>query len=252
MSTANPDPDRESTRQAAVRNYEIFCLAALLVLGLALVQRYGGWCLLPLLVGIQAIYLRMRSGPLLVLLALQLQIPYDHLTYGGTDDRSFDLLHVLQCAAVLGFVAGHYRLQGLTQSLLPADPRSKAPEPSRRPVGPREFAVLIVILLGWAVLAQLAWAALPDRGGELRLPAALWRFIVLVWVGGLGLVLAGGLFGYLRREFLTRQEAALFLQDIMWTEYRGEQRRPSRWLAWARLRYARRAARTTDRAKELP
>jgi hypothetical protein len=31
-------------------------------------------------------------------------------------------------------------------------------------------------------------------------------------------------------------EANLFLQDILWQETRGDQRRISRWFAWARLR----------------
>jgi hypothetical protein len=33
---------------------------------------------------------------------------------------------------------------------------------------------------------------------------------------------------------LSRAEAALFLQDQLWTQIRGEQRRIERWKAWRR------------------
>jgi hypothetical protein len=236
---------------AAVRNYEIGCLAALGVLGLSLVQRYGLWTLLPILVGVQAIYLRMRGGPLVLLLALQFQL-FDRLLLPSTPRNDFELADVLQCAAVLGFVISHYRLQGLTHSLLPADLRRKTPEPSQRPVGATEFGVLLVAVMSWALVAQFIWMALPNSHGELGLPVALWRIIALIWAIGLLAIGAGGLFGYLQREQMTRDEAAMFFQDVLWAEYRGEQRRPNRWLAWARLRYYRRSARYPERVKELP
>jgi len=248
--TAVPDEPARSARAAAVRNYEIVCLAALAVLGLALVSRYSYWTLLPMLVGVQAIYLRMRGGPLVLLLALQFQM-FDHLVHSGPARYQFDLADVLQCAAVLAFVLGHYRLQGLTHSLLPTDPKRQSAEPSRRPVRAPEIGALLVVVALCALAAQLIWLTLPDSGGGLGLPVALWRVIVLVWALGLLVILAGGLFGYLLREHMSRAEAGMFFQDVLWAEYRGEQRRPSRWLAWARLRYYRRVVRHPDRAKEL-
>jgi hypothetical protein len=227
------------------------CLASLLVLGLALAPNHGFWTLLPVLVGVQAIYLRLRSGPVVLLLALQFQL-IDQGRSGILTDRWFDLADVLQCAGVLGFVIGHYRLVGLTDSLLPVDPRQKKADPSRRAVGPREITTLVVTVVAWAVLAQVAWFTLPRAEGEFNIPPAVWRFIVLAWVIGVAIILAGGLLAYLRREYMSRDEAAMFFQDILWTETRGEQRRPGRWLAWARLRYYRRVVRDPDRAKELP
>jgi hypothetical protein len=38
---------------------------------------------------------------------------------------------------------------------------------------------------------------------------------------------------------MTAEEATLFLQDVLWKETRGEQRRLNRWSAWARLRHNR-------------
>jgi hypothetical protein len=232
----------ETTRKVMVRQYELVCLASLGVLALALAPHHGLWTLLPVLVGLQAIYLRLRGGSLLLLLALQFQL-LDEWLVGWSPPRSWDLADIMQCAAVLGFVIAHNRLVGLTHSLLPGDPRSEKPDPSRRVAVPREFPLLVVTVAIWAILAQFAWSALPHRGGELHLPPAVWRVIVLMWVIGLALILARGLLGYLRREHMSRDEAAMFFQDVLWTELRGEQRRPNRWLAWARLRYERRRKR---------
>jgi hypothetical protein len=77
----------------------------------------------------------------------------------------------------------------------------------------------------------------------LRLPPPAWRIIVLLWAVGVALLLASGLINYLSRETMTKDEAALILQDVLWREYRSEQRRANRWVAWARLRYQRRLAR---------
>ncbi len=247
----DPNPTAEAARKSLVRQYEIVCLVSLLVLGAVLVPQHGAWTVLPMLVGIQAIYLRMRGGALLLLLALQFQL-LDQWLAGWSADRWFDLADVIQCAAVLGFVMGHYRLQGLTQSLLPGDPKAKKPDPSRRPAGPRELVMLLATLATWAVLAQFAWFGLPRSGGELHLPPAVWRVIVVIWAVGVAAILAGGLLGYLRREYMSRDEAAMFFQDVLWTEFRGEQRRDNRWLAWARLRYHRRVAGDPERSRELP
>jgi hypothetical protein len=243
--SANSNPAADNARKAMVRQYELVCLASLLLLGLVLVPRHGAWTLLPMLVGVQAIYLRMRGGPVLFLLALQFEL-LDQWMAGWTPDHWLDLADVIQCAAVLGFVIGHYRLQGLMQSLLPGDPRQKAPEPSRRSVGPREIVALLLTLATWAMLVQFAWIALPRTGGELFRQPAGWRVLVLVWVIATAAILASGLLGYLRREHMNRDEAEMFFQDLLWHEYRGEQRRPNRWLAWARLRYERRRQRSLD------
>jgi hypothetical protein len=246
-----PVTPAETIRKAMVRQYELVCLASLLVLALALAPRHGLWTLLPVLVGLQAIYLRMRGGALLLLLALQFQL-LDEWLLGWSPPRWWDVADVLQCAAVLGFVIAHNRLLGLTHSLLPADSRQQTPDPSRRSAVPRELPLVMAAAATWAILAQFAWFALPRTGGELHLPPAVWRMIVLIWVIGLAMILARGLMGYLRREHMTRDEAAMFFQDVLWTEFRGEQRRPNRWLAWARLRYHRRIDRGQDRLEELP
>jgi len=49
-------------------------------------------------------------------------------------------------------------------------------------------------------------------------------------------LLASSILNYLARRQMTRAEAELMLQDILWRETRREQRRIGRWLAWSRNR----------------
>jgi hypothetical protein len=239
-------PDADAVRKAAVRNYEIVCLVALAVLALALLQSgHGAWSAMPLTVGVLGVVARMGLAPVLLLVALLFQL-FEHWMSQPAPHAPFRVADLLQCAAVLAYVSGHYRLQGLTGSMVPLDPRDKeaAKQRSRRPVPPQEFTILLSSLLVWAGLAQLVWLCLPDETWQyLRLPPTAWRIIVLLWAVGLALLLASGLINYLSRETMTKDEAALILQDVLWREYRGEQRSANRWVAWARLRYQRRLAR---------
>ena len=68
---------------------------------------------------------------------------------------------------------------------------------------------------------------------RLNKPAAILAIIVALV---LGVVVASAFLGYWRSAAQTREQAALVLQDAVWAETRGEQRRLNRWLAWARLR----------------
>lgn len=234
---------REAAWKAAVRNYELFALGALAILGLTLLQRgYGAWSLLPLATGGIGVFLRWALAPVILLLALWFQL-FDHWIVGYGAYRNWDLSDLLQSAAVLGYVSAQFRLLGLTQSLIPPDPRVRQrviDKPAQRVVPAPEITRLLIAVAGWTVAAVFFWTQLPDDWNDLGLPAALWRLILLLWLLAVGLYLAQGLFSYLGRERMTPEEATLFLQDQLWAELRGEQRRSARWLAWARLRYQRR------------
>jgi hypothetical protein len=257
MSTSRAaDKPNTPGHVAGVRTYELVCLAALAVLGLSLLQRgHGSWTMLPVGIGLIGIYLRLGPAPILLLVSLLFQAvdAWAHASWasrpGWVVRHQFDLSDLIQCGAVLAYAAAHYRLQGLARSLVPNDPRVKRPwnqageRLPKRVVQAVEIGLFLAALPFWAVVAQLVWALLPDEYRELGLHPVVWKLIILIWAIGLGFFLAGGLLSYLGREQMSKDEANLFMQDVLWRELRREQRRANRWLAWARLRYQGRLAR---------
>jgi hypothetical protein len=276
--------------------YTLLCTAALLLLGLPLFLRgLGEWSLFPVLVGLLALVLRWRSGPVLVLLALfwlsladrtgvspaQLVRYLFYLLARFLSAASFrwplrrdhawmrlqdtnPLLDLTLAAAMVMYVAAHYRLMGLTHGLFPADPRltKKRRKPPMRPAPlppapgarthvpslSRELAGLLVGMTASLVVAFLVWQIVLVRDPDLDLyelfqqglytsiPLNIWRIIVLVWILALVLFLAWGLLGLLRQHQMSPVEARMFLQDKAWRETRREQSRGQRWLTWATLR----------------
>lgn len=248
MKTA--DSPADAPQAAAVQNYEFVCIAAALVLVLTLLQRsYTVWCVLPLLVGLLGVYARMSLAPVMLILTLVPQL-IEQWSARAVWSEEFDVGALLQCVAVLGYMAGQYRLQGLTLTLLPADPRRRKGDPkqpgqgpARRAVPAREISSLLIGTLAGAGAAQFVWAWLPDDWYELGLLPRAWRMLALGWALGLGVLVGAAFVSYVVRGDMTRAEATQFLQDVLWRETRGEQRRASRWLAWARLRYQQRLER---------
>jgi hypothetical protein len=72
----------------------------------------------------------------------------------------------------------------------------------------------------------------------------VWQFRGGFWLLGGGVLLASLLLNHLLFRRQSPEEAALFLQDMVWKETRREQRRLNRWLAWARLRQEKRKERS--------
>jgi hypothetical protein len=96
--------------------------------------------------------------------------------------------------------------------------------------------MLLLTLPLWAILAYLAWAILSLPWDVANMPPAMARLILLAWTVGIGLFVASALLGLWKRRQHSTAEATLFLQDTLWRETRGDQRRIQRWLAWERLR----------------
>jgi hypothetical protein len=152
----------------------------------------------------------------------------------------------------------HHRLTMIDQAfVLPRLPRKRrkaqpgpVPRPPKEPpprsqrlVSPREVGRIILAVPLWAILAEICWVLLPaDRGNPGFLPN-YWRLITLTWLLVGSLVLAAGVIGYLRLLRQTPAEALLTLQDVAWRETRWEQRRISRWFAWAHVRSSQPAVR---------
>jgi hypothetical protein len=72
----------------------------------------------------------------------------------------------------------------------------------------------------------------------------VWQLRAGLWLFGGGILLASLLLNHLIFRRQSPEEAAIFLQDMVWKETRREQRRVNRWLAWARLRQEKRKERS--------
>jgi len=244
--------------QPPARAYLLLCLAALAGVLLALIdQGAGPGSLMVLLVGLLGVVARLPSAPLFFVVVLATQQIVHHKSYGGLPRGPFvvvEVSDVVLCGSVLAYVVAHYRIQGLVRNVVPLDPRRRegpprwhfwrfywlprqAPERrSARGVSFHEVPVLLLTLPAAALGAELVWAHLTPPRRMLELPAPLWRMLVLAWGLGVALITVAAALQQWKRRRMSPEEAALLLQDVLWSETRREQRRINRWLAWAHVR----------------
>jgi hypothetical protein len=222
--------------------YALVCLGGLFAIVLVLLEHgYGSWSLLPVLAGVFGGL--TRFGPVLVPTALamllnappRLALPFSHRS-------ALQLADLILGAGTLAYVIAHYRLQGLLVHLFPPDPRRRGKSaPPRRERRPARLATLaeiggmLLIVPVLPFLAQLVWRWLPTTWGNPGIRPDIWFGILLTWVIGLTLLIIASAVSYWRQRQMDPEAARLFLQDVLWQETRSEQRRVSRWLAWARL-----------------
>lgn len=219
----------------AIRVHESVCLAALLVVGLGLLQlEMSFWILLPLLIGVAGVTARWRLAPLLVVLSVCFILTDTWLVTRYPRPLRPQELYLL-CGGLLAYIATQFRLQGLAYTLVPRDPRKHAPKvgPPRREVAWQELAGLGISLLACIVIAAIILAVLPRRWDHLDLSGTTWRLLILTWLLGLSFWITTSLLGYLDQKRMLPEQALLYLQDALWEETRREQRRPNRRLAWA-------------------
>jgi hypothetical protein len=237
--------------------YVILCGASLAVIMLVVLSQTTGPVvgLLIFAVGAAGVLTRMRIAPLLVVLLVamsQIVPPFFQpaARWLLEEGRSrFRLSDVLLCASVLGYVAGHYRLQGLSRSIFPVDYRFgylrrfvKAPATwwrllvERRrsflSVTPVELAVLVGSLPLWALAAHAVWALLAYPHDVLDWDQGMARLTIVLVVLVPGLTLVAAVLRQIRLRQMPPEQAALLSQDTVWNEMRGEHRLYTRWLAW--------------------
>jgi hypothetical protein len=236
--------------------YQLLCVFALAAI--FLVQLEQGLVLWGVAVGILgalAILIRVSISPLGVLLPLvggQLYMQY--MFPIGRPHGLLEVEDVALCTATLAYLGGHYRLLSLWRSILPADPRQRYHRESpvvvpvrrlgkvalqHRPaslLSRAELALFVLQLPMFALLAQVAWLLL-GAPRELHDLSPRWiQFMLLVWGVALSLFTVGQLFRLTRLLQMDRLTAKMVLQDSLWHETRGEQRRITRWLAWWKLK----------------
>lgn len=238
------------------QQYQIMCGMALAAILLILLQQdlvlFG---LAALLLGAAAVLLRARISPILILLpVVGGQLARQYLYPPWRMHGVLDVEDVALCAAMLAYVAGHYRLLALWSHILPPDPRLRYHKeahavvplgklgkvvPQYRPasqVSRVELAWFVLQLPLFALLAQAAWVIVGARR-ELHDFSPRWmQFLQLAWGLALSVFLAGQFFRFWRLVSMDRTTAQVLLQDALWQETRSEQRRIGRWLAWSRVR----------------
>jgi hypothetical protein len=185
-------PEAVAEPDDGVRNYLFLCYAAQLALLLLLLERgLQLWGLLPVLIGCGSVALRWRLGPLVFLIALAgllyIAPALDAVLRAGQRWSTSSVSDVLLCAAVLAFLVGHYRLQGLVHFIFPRDPRRTTKPPRSRPVpvaarppfvvppqrsplsaSTAELVLLLVSLPLWLVLALVCEAKLIPHEAPLQ------------------------------------------------------------------------------------
>jgi hypothetical protein len=256
----NEPADTQGRRGAneLVRDYRIVCFVALVILTLILVQEgYALWSLLPLLLGCAGIAANWSLAPALVLFALMVLLMLRSWFLGIPSwfrNEPLDVAHLLLAAATFVYLGGAMRLLALGQHTVPPDARRARKPPASRVRGrwllPKEatarasgalageIGILLLSAPGFVLAAYLLWIriAVEESPPRLGILLPLWHLMLLVWGTGIALAAVYAFLAYLGRAQASREESLLFLQDQLWKETRGEQRRLNRWLVWARLR----------------
>lgn len=243
------------------RDYTLLAVAGLLVIVVVLVdERVGWWALMPLTGGLLGILVPGSVGVPFVLLSIVVMLAlrgwFQWHVFGPPEDPS-PLAVAFFAVGVMAYVAGHTRLLAIKRHAVPPDTRrAKEPrgdrvegrwllpaEPTRRTALPSgEIAVLAASVPAFVLVAYLLWlrVALEPTPLLLDVPLQVWRILIIVWAGMIGLAVVYTLTSYLRRSLASPEESLMYLQDQLWAATRSEQRRINSWRAWARLRGERR------------
>jgi hypothetical protein len=246
MSEVVTTPTPSETAQGpkvTLRHYQAICGIALVAVFLLQMQRELPLVLnvLMLFLGALSILFPVRLSPILTLACLaaaHLAEQHSQNQIFHPDFRSFRLLDisdVLLCMAVLAYVIGQYRLNGLRFGITP---HASHNEPrSQDSLSAAELVALVFPVPLAALVAELVLLLLRQRWEMLGLDAQWRQIFALTWAIVIGLFVAAQAFRYWRRLQMDRAMALLALQDVVWNETRGEQRRIFRWIVWGELRH---------------
>jgi hypothetical protein len=259
----NETPDRPvGEHRVMVQTYRVLCAVALLVI--LLMEMADGLSLtlpLILLFGLVGIVWRVSAAPGLVLFFYAVG-QYFRSEFGrATGLRGagafvpeyppVEMPDLVLAGAMIAFFAAQYRLHGLLGSMTPFELRrrrraglgaqllSESREEIKRPrktVSLYEAPILVLTLPLWVLLGQVLWLVIASRRDGSEYSPWFNRLVLLIWILGVPPLVLGSLLHYWYRSTMSRDEAQLFLQDTQWRETAREQRRVSRFLAWARLR----------------
>jgi hypothetical protein len=243
-------PPVEKTSGMTPRHYEALCGLALAAIFLVQLQQASSIApvtlianLIIVLIGTLGILYKVRLSPVFVLIALA--VPHlieqaNQLQLFGQESRGFrfELADVLLSVAMLTYLIGQYRLYGLRFGVLPGDPRQSVKQQARSPgsLGAAELVALIFPVPAFALLAEFVALLLRQPWRIVNMEAKQHQFFVVAWVMFLAIYVSAHAFRYWRRNQMDELSAELILQDALWDETRGEQRRIQRWLTWRKMK----------------
>jgi hypothetical protein len=235
MTQSAPKPDLISPGV-----YQALAGLAVATIGLLRMQQFGVQrpeqiVVLALILGVGAVCVMIpeRLNPILFVLALSAAYVADvRNRIAGADEVPpfFDLGDLLTCAAALTFVIAHHRLLSLRVGAF-----SDGIQPHKRSaktIAQRELMSLLISVPVCVLAAQFACWALLQPAHMLDVDPRWNEFAVAAWVTALSLFVTGYAFRTWKRFQMDRTTARIMLQDILWHETRGEQRRIQRWLAF--------------------
>jgi hypothetical protein len=234
------NPQRNPELSPAALTFLLIGLGATAGIGASLMHSAGQLALVPMVIGMAGMAFRVRSAPLVLLAAVAIGQVVPHVfdvpaLFPRRGPVGPDLA---LCAAVLVYVVAQYRLFGLTTGVFPPDVHSPADPPPPREVSPvsRELVPAGLMVAAAVVGAFFLWEVLDAVPPPWRIYRAHWRVGLLAWLLIGGLSVAAAVISHLGWRRLSGEEAAMFLQDALWHETRGDQRRINRWRAWAARR----------------
>jgi hypothetical protein len=248
--------------------YTLTALVALVFITVVLLQ-YGfdSWAVVPLVGGALGVLLPGTVAPALVLVLVMVMLAIRFRAVWGTFGYfqfyyESAMLDFLLALAALVYLAAHSRLLTIKTHAVPPDARRKLrpskgrllgrwllpQEPTRRSASLVDLGEIIVFLTSlpiFAILATVVWTEWMryQESPLFRVPDSLWQAMLVSWVVLLGIAVCYVVQGYIRRTFASREESLLYLQDQLWQQTRGEQRRIHRWLTAKRLGQQRKAER---------
>jgi hypothetical protein len=243
----------EQGRPPGARQYQAMCVVALIVVVMTDWTKQSALVTLLIgLVGLFGILSRASLSPILFLGAIgaaQLLRQFAWRRFGGrpfSPDRPFEPVDIAMCLGILGYVICHYRWQGLMHHILPVDPRRRMASAGgardgrqRRSPGlatPAEWLWIYPMVVVCPAVALFAWFGLVRTGSLLDFPDWFRRLVWFAWPLAIGIFVCSAIMGVWRQWCSEPAQAQLVLQDALWQETRGDQRRLNRWLIWSRLR----------------
>lgn len=251
---------RDDTPEMATWHYQAWCGMCLAVVFVAqLTQGIFLTNVLTFLLGLLGLVSKLRWGGMFLLLAVAFAQSVhfyftERLTRGLTAfSRNLELHDFLLTLGVLGYMAGHHRLLGIWHHLWPLDPRERRgkPQPTflwmrkRSPIVQHRRRekhlrgaelVTLVFILPMLTLAAIGLHSMSRYGrGWLGAPLGLGPFLVLFWILLVLSFVVRQVFELWSVGTFSPMTARLYVQDQLWQQVRGEQRRIARWRAWQKV-----------------